>query len=80
MSESAFGQWRTVVVDRDLCESHGKCYLVAPAQFEPDDDEGKSVYVGGRIGPSDASKAAEAQSAIDACPERALSWTGDTSE
>jgi ferredoxin len=70
---SSTGVERVVVVDTDRCEAHGKCYLVAPSLFEPDDDEGKAIYTGGSIGPSDAA-AVEAGSAIEACPERALTW------
>jgi ferredoxin len=72
--EPALHQPRVVHVDRDRCESHGKCYLVASSQFEPDDDEGKAIFVGGPIAESDADATSEAQTAIDACPERALSW------
>ena len=27
-----------VEIDRERCSGHGRCYAVAPAVFEPDDD------------------------------------------
>ncbi len=27
-----------VQIDRERCQGHGRCYVLAPAAFEPDDD------------------------------------------
>jgi ferredoxin len=67
-----------VVVDSGKCQGHGKCYLVAPEVFEPEDDWGHARTIR-RVGPDDGPLRRRVQNAIDGCPERALSWQEDPS-
>lgn len=57
-----------VVVDRERCVGHGRCYAAAPEIFEPD-DEGFSVVVG-EAGDERLRDALDM--AIRNCPERAV--------
>jgi ferredoxin len=56
----------------DKCSGHGRCYVLEPGLFEPDDD-GFAVIVRSAV-TSDADCAA-AQRAAAACPEGAISLT-----
>lgn len=74
---------KAVNVDLDLCQGHGKCYMVAAGLFDYADDHGRAEYVGGPIDTDDAETLEKAQRAIDSCPEYALSLvehdhTGET--
>lgn len=53
----------------DKCSGHGRCYVLEPALFEPDDD-GFAVVVSSSI--TDDSARAAAQRAAAACPEGAI--------
>lgn len=53
----------------DKCSGHGRCYVLEPSLFEPDDD-GFAVIVQTVLS-SDADRAA-AQRAVAACPEGAI--------
>ena len=59
-----------VVVDRDLCTGHGRCYDLAPAVFGADDD-GYTVLLFEDDLPSELEAAA--RTATLNCPEDALS-------
>jgi ferredoxin len=58
-----------VKVDSDLCQGHGRCYVLYPQLFESD-DEGYSVpkdlELTGELG-------SDARQAVDVCPECAIS-------
>ena len=60
-----------LVLDRTACVGHGRCYALAPALFE-DDDQGFGVVRHPLI---DGGRLAEAQRAVAACPERAITVT-----
>jgi ferredoxin len=58
-----------VVVDRDLCESHGRCVEAAPAVFEIRDDD--QMYILDENPGEDQRQAVE--TAVANCPRQALS-------
>jgi ferredoxin len=58
-----------LVLDRERCQGHGRCYSTAPDAFEPD-EEGYAVLIAPDVAGSDRDRAiAVARS----CPERAIS-------
>ena len=62
-----------VVIDHDRCTGHGRCYVVAAALFR-DDDAGFGQVIGdGTVG---GGRADEAQRAVLACPEQAVTIEG----
>jgi ferredoxin len=61
-------------IDRPACTGHGRCYSLAPALCEPD-DEGYGVVVHAEVTPD---LEAEARAAVGGCPERAMVLEGDT--
>lgn len=60
-----------LAVHADLCRGHGRCYTLAPALLEDDDDEG---YVNARGQEIDvpADLADLARDAAASCPELAI--------
>jgi len=58
-----------VVVDRDLCESHGRCVEAAPAVFEIRDDD--QMYVLDENPGEDLRQ--DVETAVANCPRQALS-------
>lgn len=58
-----------IVIDRDRCTGHGRCYAVAPSLFEADDD-GYGQVVVDQI---PAGGMDEARAAVLNCPEDAIS-------
>ena len=60
-------------LDRDACQGHNRCYLLAPELFDVD-DEGYAVLVGdGTVPPELEDKA---RLAVDNCPEFAITVEG----
>jgi ferredoxin len=57
-----------VAVDRSRCTGHGRCYLLAPEVFEPD-DEGLALVV---VAEPTAEQQHRACLAEANCPERAI--------
>jgi ferredoxin len=57
-----------VVIDYDSCTGHGRCYRVAPAIFEADEDERGRVRV--PLVPTDESELLDR--AVKLCPEQAI--------
>jgi ferredoxin len=58
-----------VVVDRDLCDSHGVCVANAPSVFEIGDDDQMRILV-----PTPSDEQLEAvHAAVRGCPKGALS-------
>jgi ferredoxin len=57
-----------VAVDRSRCTGHGRCYLLAPELFEPD-DEGRALVV---VAEPTAEQERRALLAEANCPERAI--------
>ena len=55
-------------IDGELCTGHGRCYVLAPEVFEPD-DEGHSV---GLVDDIPAELLDKAQLAVANCPESAI--------
>jgi ferredoxin len=58
-----------VVVDRDLCEAHGRCVEAAPAVFEIRDDD--QMHILNENPGEDQRRAVE--TAVANCPRQALS-------
>jgi ferredoxin len=55
--------------DRDLCQGHNRCYMLAPELFDTD-DEGYAVLRGrGDVAPE---LEAKARLAVENCPEFAI--------
>jgi ferredoxin len=65
---------RVIHVDPAFCEGHGKCYRVAPDLLRPKDDHGHAEVIVDAIADDDTAKIAQADAAINRCPEEALSW------
>lgn len=59
-----------VILDRAACQGHGRCYSLAPALFEAD-DEGHAVLTCDRD--LRAQELDAARLAVDSCPEFAIS-------
>jgi len=57
-----------VVVDRSRCTGHGRCYLLAPELFEPD-EEGLALVV---VAEPTTDQERFARLAEANCPERAI--------
>ena len=57
-----------VRVDRDLCQGHGRCYVLAPTVFESDDD-GYGTERAGDVAPQDHEAA---RKGAGNCPEDAI--------
>jgi ferredoxin len=60
-------------VDETRCTGHGRCYSTAPDLLS-DDDEG-FVTLRGKSMPISDEQLADAEEAVAACPERALTLT-----
>ena len=58
-----------VIIDRNLCSGHGRCYMLAPDVFGSD-DEGYSVLQHEEVPPE---LEAQARTAERNCPEHAIS-------
>jgi ferredoxin len=58
-----------VVLDREACTGHGRCYVLAPDVFDADAD-GYGVV---RVADVPPELEAEARTAVASCPERAIS-------
>lgn len=61
-----------IVIDRNRCTGHGRCYVLAPTLFEADDDGFGQLLeskVERRVG---ASEGADARLAMLNCPEQAI--------
>ena len=62
-----------ISIDRSVCTGHGRCYALAPAVIDADDD-GFGVVVGDGVVPPDEED--RARRAAANCPEDAISVTG----
>lgn len=58
-----------VDIDAEACEGHGRCYMLAPTVFAPDDDGHGTVIVSVVDTPE---LAAAAELAMRNCPESAI--------
>ena len=58
-----------VVIDRERCSGHGRCYTLAPDVFESD-DEGYAVLKDSNTSVALRDKA---EIGVENCPERAIS-------
>jgi ferredoxin len=59
----------TVSIDSSRCQGHGRCALASPEVFDVDDD-GYGVVLDSEPAPE---LLADVRTAIDNCPERAIS-------
>ena len=69
-----------VSVDWEACQGHGKCYLLAPKVYAPDDDDewGRAAVLVGRLDDStdpDGSLRKQAETGRKSCPEAAIRIT-----
>lgn len=69
-----------ITVDLELCQGHGKCYLLAPKVFAPieDDDWGMAEPIVGPLDDGndpDGSLRKQAEIGQRACPESAITLT-----
>jgi ferredoxin len=62
-------------VDESRCTGHGRCYTVAPKLLS-DDEEGFVTLRGSSMEVPD-DRLADAEEAVAACPERAITLTRD---
>lgn len=62
-----------LMLDRDACQGHNRCYLLAPELFDVD-DEGYAVLVGDGTVPAELEE--KARLAVDNCPEFAITVEG----
>ncbi|HLM19501.1 MAG TPA: ferredoxin [Acidimicrobiia bacterium] len=60
-------------IDADACTGHGRCYVLAPEVFEPD-DEGHSI---GLVDDVPAELLDKAHLAAANCPESAITISDD---
>ena len=58
-----------VILDREKCQGHGRCYALAPTLFETDDEGYAVLQVDGEV-PADLED--DARIAADNCPEYAI--------
>ena len=57
-----------VTVDAETCTGHGRCYVLAPDVFAPD-DYGHCIVIHEEVGDD---LAAQARAGAENCPERAI--------
>ncbi|MEO6628714.1 MAG: ferredoxin [Aquihabitans sp.] len=58
-----------ITLDNDACQGHGRCYALAAALFEPDDEGYAVLLEHGEVAPELESLA---KLAADNCPEFAI--------
>ena len=58
-----------ITYNRDACQGHNRCYMLAPELFDVDDEGYAILLVDGDV-PSDLEE--KAQLAVDNCPEFAI--------
>ncbi|MFV0316553.1 MAG: ferredoxin [Microthrixaceae bacterium] len=63
-----------VELDRDTCQGHNRCYLLAPEIFDVDDEGYAVLRITGEI-PEDLTD--KARLAADNCPEYAITIIDD---
>lgn len=64
-----------VAADKETCQGHGRCYVLAPELFTPD-DEGYCAERGSTVDmPTEQEE--NARMAVEACPEWALTIVED---
>lgn len=59
--------------DREACQGHNRCYLLAPELFDVDDEGYAILLVTGDVPPELEDRA---RLAVDNCPEYAISLEG----
>ena len=64
---------KQVVIDQEICQGHGKCYLFVPEVFEVGDDYGHAA-VHGTVDDADDALRKRVDNAIRSCPEDAIGW------
>ena len=60
--------------DRELCQGHNRCYLLAPELFESD-DVGDPILI--KAIPEGEEETTAARLAVEACPEDAITMEDD---
>ncbi len=60
----------TIVIDRDKCVGHGRCYSLSPDVYDAD-DEGFAELTDGAV-PATPELRAQARLGAETCPERAI--------
>jgi len=59
-----------IVVDRDVCVGHGRCYTLAPDVWASDDEGFPELVAGDVLSGPELQR--QARLSVAACPERAL--------
>jgi len=62
-----------VSVNREHCQGHAQCLVIAPDVFDLDDADGRATVL---ADPVPATAADSARDAADRCPEQAISVSG----
>lgn len=65
----------SVSIDSSICAGHGRCYVALPGIFESDNDGFGQV----RAESAGQVSEAEAEQAVDTCPEHAVQRTAGAS-
>ncbi len=63
--------------DRELCQGHNRCYILAPELFDTDDEGYAVLRVEGNVPPDLEEKA---RLAADNCPEFAIEIEDDATD
>ncbi len=63
-----------IVFDREACQGHNRCHILAPELFDTDDEGYAVLLVAGEV-PADLLEKAEL--AADNCPEFAITLSDD---
>ena len=66
---------RRIHIDTGRCSGHGRCYTLAPDVFDPD-EEGFPVLLTETV-EDDPQLLHDVQTAVDGCPERAISMESE---
>jgi ferredoxin len=61
-----------VSIDKHRCQGHGRCYLIAPDVFEPEDDYGHSMLSVAADALADPEVREQVDNAARSCPESAI--------
>lgn len=69
--EAVDGREYQLAIDADLCQGHGRCVAILPDRIDAD-DLGYPVVTHGLVN-AESDEISEIQSAIDNCPEGAVS-------
>lgn len=61
-----------VSIDQQRCQGHGRCYLLSPDLFEPEDDYGHAMVILAGAATDDSAVEEQLENAARSCPESAV--------